>query len=101
MSKKAEEFRKRVRRKARESRQAFEGKYKEELDELLGLSKKEIKKILPETEDMQIYEQLITVVKEASRINLNQAELKKNIEELGKAAVDIAKKIPSLAKLFI
>ncbi|MGK9475512.1 hypothetical protein [Melioribacter sp. OK-6-Me] len=101
MSKKLDDFRKRVRIKIRESREAFEGKYKEELEELLGLSKSEIKQILPDTTDMQIYEQLIAVVREASRINLSQAELKKNIEELGKAAVELSKKIPSLAKLFV
>ena len=95
-----EEFKKKLREKMLENRKAFEGQYKDELNSLMGLSKTEIDAITPDTTDMEIYDQLITVVKEASRVNLAQAEFKARIEELGEVAVKIATKIPKLADLF-
>jgi hypothetical protein len=97
----ADDFRKRIKKQLEENRKAFEGIYKDGLNELLGLSKADIDKITPDTTDMEIYDGLITVVKEASRINVSQAELKNRIEELGNIAIEIAKKVPSLAKLFL
>ena len=81
-------------------REAFKGKYKNELNELAGLSRAEIDKITPDLTDLQKYDELITVVKEASRVNLSQAELKNNIEKLGNVAIKIAKLVPSLAGIF-
>lgn len=82
-------------------RAAFEGKYKDELNDLAGLSKEEIDKITPDdVTDLQKYDELITVVKEASRQNLKQADLKRQIEKLGDVAITIAKKIPQLAAIF-
>ena len=78
-------------------REAFVGKYKDELNALSGLSKEEIDAISPGTTDLQKYDELITVVKEASRVNLSQAELKAQIEKLGDIAVTIAKRVPTLA----
>jgi hypothetical protein len=101
MSETADDFRKRIKKQLEENRKAFEGIYKDGLNELLGLSKADIDKITPDTTDMEIYDGLITVVKEASRINVSQAELKNRIEELGNIAIEIAKKVPSLAKLFL
>ena len=83
------------------SRRAFEGKYKDELNDLMGLSREEIDLITPDTTDLEAYDQLITVVKEASRVNLAQAELKGRIEALGQVAIKIAGKIPKLAALFV
>jgi hypothetical protein len=82
------------------SRDSFDGKYKKELNELSGLSKEEIDSITPDITDMQKYDELIAVVKLASRTNLQQAELKNQILELGKIAVSIAKRVPSLAGIF-
>jgi Glu-tRNA(Gln) amidotransferase subunit E-like FAD-binding protein len=96
-----EEFKRRLREKMAENRQAFEGLYKDELNGLMGLSRAEIDAITPDLTDLEIYDQLITVVKEASRMNLAQAELKSRIEELGEVAVAIARKVPTLAALFI
>lgn len=79
------------------SRKAFEGKYKDELNALAGLSKDEIDSITLDTTDLQKYDELITVVKEASRVNLEQAALKAQILKLGDVAVTIAGRIPSLA----
>ena len=79
---------------------AFQGQYKDALNELAGLSSDEIKSISPSTTDMQTYDELITVVKEASRVNLEQAQLTEQIQKLGDVAVSIAKKVPSLAALF-
>lgn len=81
-------------------RAAFEGEYKDELNDLAGLSREEIDKITPDdVTDLQKYDELISVVKEASRNNLKQAELKRQIEKLGDVAVIIAKKIPKLAAI--
>lgn len=81
-------------------REAFKGKYKRELDELAGLSRAEIDAITPDMTDLEKYDELVTVVKEASRVNLEQAHLKRRITDLGAVAVKIASRVPSLAGLF-
>ena len=96
-----EKFKRRLREKMAENRKAFEGKYKDEINALMGLSKSEIDSITPDLTDLEIYDQLITVVKEASRVNLAQAELKSRIEELGEIAIKIAEKVPTLASMFV
>ena len=80
-------------------RKSFTGLYKDELNALSGLSKEEIDAISPGITDLQKYDELITVVKEASRVNLEQAALKKQIIKLGGIAVTIAKRIPTLATI--
>jgi hypothetical protein len=85
----------------RQGRVAFQGKYRQQLDELAGLSRAEIDAITPGITDLQKYDELITVVKEASRVNLAQAQLKQQIEKLGNVAVSIAKHVPSLAQMFV
>ena len=94
-----EEFKRKLKEKMAENREAFEGGYKEQLNDLMGLSKSEVDEVTPDNTDMEIYDQLITVVKEASRVNLSQAQLKQRIEELGAIAVRIAEKVPSIAAL--
>lgn len=96
-----EEFRKKLRKSLEENRKKFQGIYKEEINELLGLSREEIDKITPDTTDLEIYDQLITVVKEASAANIDQAELKTQIENLGVISVEIAKKVGSLKGMFL
>jgi hypothetical protein len=83
----------------KKNREAFEGKYADQLNGLLGLSRDEIDAITPGTTDLEIYDQLIAVVKEASRSNLTQAQLKSQIKALGETAVAIAKKVGSLAAI--
>jgi len=95
-----EAFRRSLREDLAKNREAFEGKYKAELDELLGLSREEIDRLTPGTTDLATYDQLISVVKEASRANVEQAELKARIEELGDIGVAIAKRVTALAGLF-
>ena len=82
-----------------QGREAFQGKYSKQLNDLAGLSRKEVGAIVPGMTDLQKYDELITVVKAASAANLAQAELKNQIMKLGDVAVKIAKKVPSLAKL--
>jgi hypothetical protein len=81
----------------KQNREAFEGEYGDEIDGLLGLSRDEIDAITPGVTDLETYAKLIDVVKEASRRNLSQAELKDRIQALGSIGVDIAKKVGSLA----
>lgn len=75
------------------------GKYAKQINQLLGLSRVEIDAITPGTTDLKKYDELIVVVKEATRVNLAQAELKRQIEKLGSVAVKIAKKVPTLAAI--
>jgi hypothetical protein len=96
-----EAYRKKLKERAELNRKAFEGLYKDELNDLLGLSSDEIDKIIPGTTDLEIYSQLITVVKEASAANIDQAELVSRIKELGSLAISIAKLAPKLAPLFL
>ncbi len=95
-----EKFRRRVRASMQRADEAFRGKYAKEIDALHGLSKADIDRISPGKADLETYDRLIDIVKEASRVNVAQAELKDRIERLGALAVRIAKKVPSLAKLF-
>jgi hypothetical protein len=83
----------------KESKKAFMGKYKESLNELAGLSREEIDKITPDITDLQKYDELMVVVKAASAKNTDQAELKRQIEELGDVAIKVAAQVPSLVKL--
>ncbi len=91
-----EEFKARLRKKMIENREAFEGEYNVELSALMGLSKLEIDEITPDKTDMETYDKLITVVKEASRVNLAQSQLKEQIKEMGSIAIKIAEKVPGL-----
>ena len=93
-------FDKDVRRRLQEGHEAFKGQYKDELKELLGLSRKEIDAITPDTTDLQKYDELTTVVKEASRKNLTQDQLIQQIEKLGSVAISIAKHVPLLNSIF-
>jgi hypothetical protein len=94
-------YKQRLAQRAIQNRAAFNGTYKNEIDNLHGLSKEEIDSITTDNTDMEIYGQLIEVVKEASASNETQAALKEQVLELGEIAVKIAKKIPSLASIII
>jgi hypothetical protein len=94
-----EEFKRRVKEQLNASREAFDGKYKDELTQLAGLSRAEIDALTPGITDLQTYDALIVVVKEASRVNLAQAELKTQIEKRGDIAMTIAKMVPTLAAI--
>lgn len=96
-----DEFRSGLKERANVNREAFKGQYQEELNMLLGMSREDIDQITPDTTDLEIYDQLITVVKEASAANISQAELKLRIEQLGEIGIGIAKRIPKLAALLI
>jgi hypothetical protein len=101
MSTELDAFRAALRESLRKNREAFEGLYKDELNDLLGLSRDEINEITPDLTDLEVYDKLISVVKEASRTNIKQAQLKAQIEELGNIAIEVAKKVPSLAALLV
>ena len=86
-------------RLAAEADAAFNGKYKDELNSLCGLSREEIDSITPDSEDLRVYASLTKVVENASRKNLSQAELIRDINGLGDVAVQIAKRTPFLSSL--
>jgi ClpP class serine protease len=94
-----EEFLKDLDNTLEKGRKAFTGKYKDQLKALSGLSSEEINEISPEITSLQIYDELITVVKEASRVNLEQTVLAEQIKKLGEVAVSIAKRVPTLATI--
>ncbi len=83
----------------RRNREAFLGKYRQEVNALLGVSRSDIDAITPDSTDLQVYDALIEVVKEASRQNLAQADLRNRIRSLGEVAVKIAEHVPSLAAI--
>lgn len=94
-----EAYRKKLQERAEFNRKAFEGIYREELEGLLGLSREELDRITPGSTDLETYDQLITIVKEASAGNIDQADLTSHIKELGEVAISIAKRVPKLAAL--
>jgi methionine aminopeptidase len=79
------------------SHEAFVGKFKNELRDLVKLAPEDIDGITPDTTDVETYEKLIAVVKEASRKNISHAELGQRIKQLGDVAITIAKKVGGLA----
>ena len=80
---------------------AFSGVFKNQLNDLMGMSKSEIEAASPNnTTDMATYSKLIDVVKHASKNNISQADLITNIKSLGETAINIAKKVPTIAALF-
>jgi len=83
----------------RRNREAFEGEYGEQIKALLGLSRDQIDAITPDATDLAVYDQLMEVVKDASRKNLSAAQLRARIKALGTVAVAIAKKAGVLAAL--
>ncbi len=95
-----ERYRRRVRQAMKRADEAFRGEYADEINGLLGLSRTELDQLTPDATDLETYDRLIEVVKEASRVNVEQAELVNRIETLGDLAVRIAKKVPSLALMF-
>lgn len=95
-----ERYRRRVREAMKRADEAFRGEYADEINGLLGLSRTELDQLTPDTTDLETYDRLIEVVKEASRVNVEQAELVNRIEALGDLAVRIARKVPSLALMF-
>lgn len=96
-----EAFKRDLKNDLKKGREAFEGRYAEQLDELMGLSREEIDAITPDATDLQEYDRLMAVVKEASRHNLSQAQLRSNIKALGEIAVSIAKKSAKLGALLV
>lgn len=94
-----EAYRRRVREAFKAADQAFRGRYAAQLDELLGLSREELGAIMPGSADSEAYDKLIAVVREASRLNVEQAELVARVRALGEVGVQIARKVPSLAAL--
>jgi hypothetical protein len=94
-------YRRRVKEAMKRADEAFRGEYAEEMNGLLGLSRAQIDEITPDSTDLQTYDQLVEVVKEASRVNIEQAELVNRIEAMGDVAVSIAKRVPKLAALFV
>jgi len=94
-------FRRDLRSDLEKGREAFEGEYGDELNELMGLSKEELDAITPDATDLQEYDRLIAVVRQASRHNLTQTQLRDNIKALGDVAVTIAKKSAKLAALLV
>ncbi|WP_017733778.1 hypothetical protein [Nafulsella turpanensis] len=96
-----ESFEEKMKRRAAENRQKFTGKYGEQIKELQALSPEELERITPTGTDKAVYDQLIAAVEEASVQNLSQAELKQKVEALGNTAIEIARKIPSLASIVL
>lgn len=71
---------------------ALMGHYNEEIGSLLHLSSEQLSAIIPDTATRtETYNNLISVVKEASRANVQQADLENKISSLGQDAVKLAK----------
>ncbi|GJL89847.1 MAG: hypothetical protein DHS20C03_35560 [Minwuia thermotolerans] len=92
-------FQRRVNKARAETRAALDGQFGNHYRALRGLSESEIEAITPDRTDEEVYEVLMATVQEATRQNIEQAELVDRIKELGSVAVSIARKVPSLAAL--
>jgi hypothetical protein len=94
-------LRRRIRAALARADEAFAGAYADELKDLLGLSQVDIDRVAPGGTAAEDYNKLISVVREASRINAAQADLVANIKKLGGSAVKIARLVPGLSALNI
>ncbi len=96
-----EAFRKALKESLNRNQEAFlnETENKKALDELLQLSKDDLDAVLPHGTGTEIYANLISVLKEATRHNIAQAELVNQIKRLGQAGVSIAKLVAPLAAI--
>ena len=86
-----EEFDDAVKAALERNKAALMGRYKKELGDLLKLSDEQLSAIVPDVSRTETYNNLISIVKEASRANVAQAELQNKIVALGQGAVKIAK----------
>lgn len=94
------EFKKKLEEKMKSNHKEFTSQYEKAIERLRDLTDEEIEAITPDVTSKEIYEELISLVEEASKQNLSQAALKERINKLGDTAVRIAKKVPELVKLF-
>ena len=77
----------------------LQGSHAQTYKELRALSPEAIDAITPGVTDQKEYERMIALVQEATQQNLDQAALVSQVKALGKTAVNIARKLPSLASL--
>ena len=70
---------------------ALMGSYNKQIGDLLKLSDEQLSAIIPNVSKTETYNNLISVVKEASRANVQQADLENKISALGQDAVKLAK----------
>ncbi len=86
-----EEFDKAVQDALDRNKAALMGSYSKQIGDLLKLSDKQLSAIIPNVSKTETYNNLISVVKEASRANIQQADLENKISALGQDAVKLAK----------
>lgn len=77
---------------------ALNGQFSSIYSELRKLSPAEIDDITPDTTDQIEYERLMALVVQATKQNLDNAQLVERVKKLGVVAVSIAKKVPTLAQ---
>lgn len=73
------------------------GSYSKELGSLQALTDAQLSALIPNTTSTETYNQLISVVQQASQTNMQQSELARKITALGQNAVKIAKLVGLLA----
>lgn len=86
-----EEFDKAVQDALDHNKAALMGSYSKQLGDLLKLSDTQLSAIIPDVSKTETYNNLISVVKEASRANVAQADMLKKVSALGQDALKIAK----------
>lgn len=89
----------RFRKSAEKANAKFFNQYGDTIKKLQGISDEDLNKLIPDTADRKIYDDLVKVVQEAETKNLQQAALVDNIKKLGNVALSIARNVPSLAAI--
>ena len=70
----------------------------EELDALRRATNTDLEALRPKVTDQAAYDQLIAVVEEASRKNMDLAMLEQRLKSLGSSVVSVAKEVAILLK---
>ncbi|MEW6489583.1 MAG: hypothetical protein AB1578_16910 [Thermodesulfobacteriota bacterium] len=96
-----DKWRKDLRGDLKKGEEAFDVQHEEAIRRLTGLAFADLERITPKVSEKEAYDALVAVVTEARDTNLSQATLKSRIEELGGAAVRIAKRVESLARILV
>jgi len=86
-----DDFAKAVQDELDQNKAKMMGSYNKQLGDLMKLSDEQLSAIIPNVSKTETYNNLISVVKEASRANVQQADLQNKISALGQDAVKLAK----------
>lgn len=93
-----DDLKEKLKQKSKESAARADALLADELDALKRATNTDLEALRPKITDQTAYDQLIAVVEEASRKNMDLAMLEQRLKSLGSNVVQIAKEVAILLK---